>query len=704
MTTWSRVDSGSSPGSLIADVAVVDALHVVAITANNKVLRSTDGGNTFAEVVGALPVGSFTYDMAAGNGAVVIQGQTGPDHKIYTSTDGGATWNDVTPPGNIAQGSPISFLPGLGKFITCEGAASDVMWSSSDGVTWAGTPVVGLPSASLQMFTRQYAVEGAGGVAMLVGWSNPWLVLLSSVDGITWNCWGNYGPYASVEGGTVAWNGVVFNACWFADGTVFFNEASIDGLSPAYGNGGDFVPPPYADAQAVLNGDFYTSSFLTADIGVSTDDAVSWNSDTVPDVTFVNLFALAAELLAFGEAIVSTDGAAWTTELGPFVSGGLINQVASGFGLTLAAGYGDDGNGGLWKRITVIPQVVVPPVTGATQSNATLQILAASLIVGVVSTEPSLDVPAGSVIRQNPAGGTLVDAGSAVDLVISTGFIVVPDVTHETAAQANAELLAIGLGVGPATTGFSDTIRYGSIVSQVPIEGAHVLPGTPVSYAISVPRSNFNVDLTVISQYQNSPTLLRLVHNMAEYLNKGVDLATFYQFVWNVDTAVGFGLDIWGNIVGVSRLLQIPGSDPIVGFDNADVPKDWYPMSEGRFAIEGEVTTAYTLPDDAYRVLILTKALANIITTTGPALNQLLRNMFPGRGRAFVRDLGGMAMQFVFNFSLTPVEYAILTQSGVLPHPAGVFYSVVVIPGGLFGFQGYTGALPFNYGVFNSRP
>lgn len=186
-----------------------------------------------------------------------------------------------------------------------------------------------------------------------------------------------------------------------------------------------------------------------------------------------------------------------------------------------------------------------------------------------------------------------------------------------------------------------------------------------------------DVEQTIISQYANSPTLVQLITNMNEYIDPRANFEAFYDFVWNVDTAVGFGLDIWGNIVGVSRLLQIPGNDPIVGFDNASVPKDWYPMSEGRFAMEGEVTTAYELPDDAYRVLILTKALANIITTTAPATNRLLKNMFPGRGRAFVRDLGNMAMAFVFNFRLTTVEYAILTQSGVLPHPAGVFYSVM---------------------------
>ena len=214
-----------------------------------------------------------------------------------------------------------------------------------------------------------------------------------------------------------------------------------------------------------------------------------------------------------------------------------------------------------------------------------------------------------------------------------------------------------------------------------------------------------DVERTIISQYANSPTLVQLVRNMNEYIDQAANFETFYNFVWNVDTAVGFGLDTWGAIVGVSRLLQIPGNDPIVGFDNASFPEDWFPMSQGRFAREGEVTTSYELPDDSYRVLILTKALANIAATTAPALNQILRNLFPDRGRAYVRDLGNMAMQFVFNFQLSTVEYAILTQSGALPHPAGVFYSVVVSPAGLFGFQGQGSTVQtFNNGVFNSRP
>lgn len=219
-----------------------------------------------------------------------------------------------------------------------------------------------------------------------------------------------------------------------------------------------------------------------------------------------------------------------------------------------------------------------------------------------------------------------------------------------------------------------------------------------------------DVKRTIISQYGQSPTLRELIDNMNEYIDPRVNIAEFYAAYWNVDTAYGEGLDIWGRIVGVSRLLRLSIDDPILGFDNPSSPPDWTPFGHGRFANGHEESggEAFLLPDDAYRVLILTKALSNIVATTSASLNRLLRNLFPGRGRVYVRDLGGMAMQFVFNFSLTPVEYAIVAQSGALPHPAGVFYSVIVnpSPGVLFGFANTNpgSVLPFNFGVFNSRP
>ncbi len=219
-----------------------------------------------------------------------------------------------------------------------------------------------------------------------------------------------------------------------------------------------------------------------------------------------------------------------------------------------------------------------------------------------------------------------------------------------------------------------------------------------------------NVERTVISQYGQSPTIRALIDSMDGSIDPRADLDAFYTHYWNIDTATGQGLDIWGRIVGVSRLLRVDtGTDPIVGFDTGNIPYDWRTMSYGRWANNGEGTggQAFELNDTAYRILILVKALANISATNARSLNALLQNLFPNRGRVYVRDLGGMAMQFVFNFALSPVERAIVSQSGVLPHPAGVFYTIVIAPiARLFGFRNINpgSVLPFNFGVFNSRP
>jgi Protein of unknown function (DUF2612)/PASTA domain len=706
LSPWVRVDAGISPGEDVTDVAILSNTVAIALTADDRVLRSADGGNTWVEVVGAIPGTTGVY-IAGGDGKAVIRGTNGGTGHLYSTPDLGLTWNDVTPIGCDPRGSTIEYLSGMGVFEVCDSVAN-IIWASDDGVTWTGNVVIGLPGDSIFSFGRQFLAETAG-VAVFAGFSiNPdtYWVLASSPDGHTWTVGHSdiIAPIHGLEGtATAAWNGSVFSTNALLD-DFYTNATAPDGMDWTIQNN-VAVPPPYTRTLAVLNSQFYSGDPLTADIAISSDDGITWTSDTVPDLAGVFFTASPSLLFAWSNGIDSTNGMGWTGELAPFSGDGAIERLVYGNGYALATGLDDSDNGGIWLRSFAPVETEVPPVVGLPQAVGVANITGVGLIVGSpIPTQPSLQFAAGIIMFQDPPGGTEVDEGTAVNIIVSSGWIEVPDVEDKTAAAANAAILAANLSVGAAGTAVSKTVKFGNVVSQSPAPKTHVLPGTPVSYDISAPNADFDVDATVISQYANSPTLLRLVHNMAEYIDRSRDLATFYQFVWNVDTAVGFGLDIWGKIVGVSRLLQIPGDDPIVGFDNADTPKDWFPMSQGRFATENEATTAFLLPDDAYRVLILTKALANIITTTAPAVNQLLRNLFPGRGRCFVRDLGNMAMEFVFNFRLTKVEYAILTQSGALPHPAGVFYSVVVIPTGLFGFQGYTGALPFNFGVFNSRP
>lgn len=210
-----------------------------------------------------------------------------------------------------------------------------------------------------------------------------------------------------------------------------------------------------------------------------------------------------------------------------------------------------------------------------------------------------------------------------------------------------------------------------------------------------------NVERTIISQYGNSATITQLIRNMNEYLDPRADFNTFYNFVWNVETAQGFGLDIWGRIVVIDRALQIPEISDNFGFQTGT--SDFKPFEEAPFYIPGnDSTQTYLLSDDAYRQLILVKALANISATTPRAINQLLQNMFSGRGRCYVNDLGGMTMRWTFEFYLEPFELAILLNSGALPRPAGVKAYVLQVASPIFGFveAGAESSAPFGQGVF----
>jgi len=184
-----------------------------------------------------------------------------------------------------------------------------------------------------------------------------------------------------------------------------------------------------------------------------------------------------------------------------------------------------------------------------------------------------------------------------------------------------------------------------------------------------------DVEQTIISQYGASPILNQLIQNMNAYIDPSANINSFYNMAWNVDTAEGWGLDVWGRIVGVSRVVQI--SQVYLGFGEAG---RWnaYDFGEGIFYTPSAATTIpLTLDDSAFRLLILAKALANICVVSAPSINQILLNLFPGRGNCYVVDNLDMTFTFKFLFTLSLVELFIVQSSGALPQPAGVSFNVV---------------------------
>jgi hypothetical protein len=175
------------------------------------------------------------------------------------------------------------------------------------------------------------------------------------------------------------------------------------------------------------------------------------------------------------------------------------------------------------------------------------------------------------------------------------------------------------------------------------------------------------VNETILSQYANSPIIREIVARWADAFRQDANVDDFYNMIWNVETAQGYGLDLLGRIVGVNRVLRIPAQVPYIGWAS-----DAYNWGNGIWYGLGTATQNYSLTDDAFRRLVLAKAALNICDGSTPAINRALLTLFPNRGNCYVRDNGGMAMTYVFGQDLTPVELAIVAQSGVLPKPVGV--------------------------------
>jgi hypothetical protein len=204
-----------------------------------------------------------------------------------------------------------------------------------------------------------------------------------------------------------------------------------------------------------------------------------------------------------------------------------------------------------------------------------------------------------------------------------------------------------------------------------------------------------DVNRTIISQYANSQRLVDLIHNADTYIDPRPDFDNFYNLVWNIDTAQGFGLDIWGRIIGIDRLLEIKDPGGTFGFDGSG--RD--PWDQGTFGDHAS-NTSYLLSDNAYRSLLLLKASINISACDIPTLKKMLLSLF-GNRVCYVLDLGGMRIRYVFEFNLTPYEQALFSKEGLVPRPAGVGYEIYELDtANTFGFDG-SGLQPFGQGTFD---
>jgi hypothetical protein len=186
---------------------------------------------------------------------------------------------------------------------------------------------------------------------------------------------------------------------------------------------------------------------------------------------------------------------------------------------------------------------------------------------------------------------------------------------------------------------------------------------------------SFDLWTTVISQYADSDRLIGIISSFNAAMDMTENLDNLYDFCWNVLTAVGYGLDCWGRIVGVGRALSFPGSVSYLGFEEAG--SSWTGFGQGILFSDGGTTTNFQLSDADFRLLILAKAAANITDGSIASFNAILLALFPLRGRCYLADNQNMTATMTFQFPLNPIETAIVQQDNILPYPCGVVINIV---------------------------
>lgn len=212
--------------------------------------------------------------------------------------------------------------------------------------------------------------------------------------------------------------------------------------------------------------------------------------------------------------------------------------------------------------------------------------------------------------------------------------------------------------------------------------------------------NTFDIDDTILSQYGVSERIKRLLRGFDELIKPDVDIKLFYDNVFNILTAKGVGLDIWGIIIGISRNIQVASistNTNFFGFDGSGYEgfniNPFYNTESGGGTI--------MLADDAYRELLLIKAAANISRTDLASLNALFERLYANRGDFYIIEAGVMQLNYIFGFYLEPFELSLVLRPGLFPKPAGVSYTVYQIDiANTFGFDG-SNMQPFGQGVFN---
>ena len=219
--------------------------------------------------------------------------------------------------------------------------------------------------------------------------------------------------------------------------------------------------------------------------------------------------------------------------------------------------------------------------------------------------------------------------------------------------------------------------------------------------------------MSTVQDFDFSVDVLRALlwqHNKAERLeslltqksawyseNQSDFWANWTRDVFDLRTANAFGCQVWAAILGLK--LTIPTSPT-----NPDAPAFAFGtlrqnFGRGNFGQSGSGSVSLTV--EQQRLVLRLRYFQLISRCTVPEINRFMALIFGDLGRVYVQDLNNMEhVVYVFDFTPGSQLTFIFEQYDLLPRPAAVGVSTIVIARPVFGF----GALNQNFENGNFAP
>jgi eukaryotic-like serine/threonine-protein kinase len=170
----------------------------------------------------------------------------------------------------------------------------------------------------------------------------------------------------------------------------------------------------------------------------------------------------------------------------------------------------------------------VPGVVGLTEAAARDKVIAEGFKFEKEGTQPSADVPEGSIARQDPEQNTKLEKGGTINYWVSSGEgkVEVPDLVGKKDTDAIAALVRLGLEYATKSEVSTDK-EVGTVLRQSPDALQKVDAGTTVTLTIAAATNTVKVPpLTGMSQENavallNSLSLVSKVEAVASQLPGG---------------------------------------------------------------------------------------------------------------------------------------------------------------------------------------